>query len=155
MTAETEEGTGSVLSIARLPSPDPGQRAMAHPAGAPRLASLASPPPASSAKKIRLATLETPTLETPKGSSLSLDPDSRTAIYDIAARTVYMPDGRRPAMRPQVAGNEISAPFGKHTVRAYSAGRSPDWLKSKNPASPVVRREADEDWGISDLSNGA
>jgi hypothetical protein len=93
MTAETEEGTGSVLRIARLPSPDPGQRAMAHPTvgrSAPRLASLASPPPASSAKKIRLATLETP-----KGPSLSLDPDSRTAIYDITARTVYMPDGRR------------------------------------------------------------
>ena len=50
----------------------------------------ASPPPASSAKKIRLATFETP-----KGSSLSLDRDSRTAIYDITARTVYMPDGRR------------------------------------------------------------
>jgi hypothetical protein len=93
MTAETEEGTGSVLRIASLPSPDPGQRAMANPAvgrSAPRLASLASPPPASSAKKIRLATLETP-----KGSSLSLDRDSRTAIYDITARTVYMPDGRR------------------------------------------------------------
>ena len=26
---------------------------------------------------------------------MSLDPDSRTAIYDITARTVYMPDGRR------------------------------------------------------------
>jgi hypothetical protein len=91
--AETEEGTGSVPRIARLPSPDPGQRAMAHPAlgrSAPRLASLASAPPASSAKKIRLAILETP-----KGSSLSLDPGDRTAVYDITARTVYMPDGRR------------------------------------------------------------
>jgi hypothetical protein len=28
----------------------------------------------------------------------------------------------------------------------YSAGRSPDWLKSKNPASPAVKREAEEDW---------
>ncbi len=93
MTADTEEGTGSVLRIARLPSPDPGRRAMGHPVVAPRPASLAAPPPASSAKKIRLATLGTPTLETPKG--LSLDPDSRTAIYDITARTVYMPDGRR------------------------------------------------------------
>ena len=90
MTAETEEGTGSVLRIARLPSPDPGQRAMAHPAGGRSAPRLASPPPASPAKKIRLASLETP-----KGSSLSLDPDSRTAIYDITARTVYMPDGRR------------------------------------------------------------
>ena len=54
MTAETEKSAGSALRIARLPSPDPRQRAMAHPAvgrSAPRLASLASPPPASSAKK--------------------------------------------------------------------------------------------------------
>jgi bifunctional non-homologous end joining protein LigD len=29
----------------------------------------------------------------------------------------------------------------------YSAGRSPDLLKSKNPNSPAVRREAEEDWG--------
>jgi Tlde1 domain len=92
MTAETE-GTGSVPSIVRLPSPDPGQLATAHPAAgrsAPRLASLASPPPANPAKKIRLASLEMP-----KGSSWSLDPDGRTAVYDISARTVYMPDGRR------------------------------------------------------------
>jgi Tlde1 domain len=91
MTAETE-GTGSVPNIARSPSPDPGQHEMAQPAvgrSAPRLASLASAPPAP-AKKIRLASLEMP-----KGSSWSLDPDSRTAIYDITARTVYMPDGRR------------------------------------------------------------
>ena len=27
------------------------------------------------------------------------------------------------------------------------SGRSPDWLKSKNPACEVVRREAEEDWG--------
>ena len=29
----------------------------------------------------------------------------------------------------------------------YSSGRSPDWLKFKNPAAPAVRREADKDWG--------
>jgi hypothetical protein len=89
MTAETEESMGSVLRIARLPSPDPRQLAMAHPAVRPRLASPASPPPASP-KRVRLAALQTA-----NGSSLSLDPDSRTAIYDITARTVYMPDGRR------------------------------------------------------------
>jgi hypothetical protein len=26
-------------------------------------------------------------------------------------------------------------------------GRSPDWLKMKNPAAPAVSREAEEDWG--------
>jgi bifunctional non-homologous end joining protein LigD len=29
----------------------------------------------------------------------------------------------------------------------YRSGRSPDWLKLKNPAAPAVRREAEEDWG--------
>ena len=29
----------------------------------------------------------------------------------------------------------------------YPSGRSPDWLKMKNPACEAVRREAEEDWG--------
>jgi bifunctional non-homologous end joining protein LigD len=29
----------------------------------------------------------------------------------------------------------------------YSSGRSPHWIKSKNPNAPAVRREAEEDWG--------
>ena len=29
----------------------------------------------------------------------------------------------------------------------YRSGRSPDWLKSKNPSAPAVRREAEEDCG--------
>jgi hypothetical protein len=28
----------------------------------------------------------------------------------------------------------------------YRSGRSPDWVKFKNPAAPAVRREAEEDW---------
>jgi ATP-dependent DNA ligase len=37
----------------------------------------------------------------------------------------------------------VSKRLGSH----YRAGRSPDWLKFKNPAAPAVRREAEEDWG--------
>jgi ATP-dependent DNA ligase len=29
----------------------------------------------------------------------------------------------------------------------YRSGRSPDWLKMKNPDAPPVKREAEEDWG--------
>ena len=29
----------------------------------------------------------------------------------------------------------------------YQSGRSRHWLKSKNPASEAVRREAKEEWG--------
>ena len=28
----------------------------------------------------------------------------------------------------------------------YKAGRSKDWLKTKNPAAPAVRRLEEEDW---------
>jgi len=35
----------------------------------------------------------------------------------------------------------------KRKQSTYRSGRSPDWLKFKNPASEAVRREEEEDWG--------
>jgi DNA-binding beta-propeller fold protein YncE len=35
----------------------------------------------------------------------------------------------------------------KRKASSYRSGRSPDWLKSKNPACAAVQREAKEDWG--------
>ena len=35
----------------------------------------------------------------------------------------------------------------KRKASPYRSGRSPDWIKSKNPACDAVRREAKEDWG--------
>src|SRR6266404_6218358 len=35
----------------------------------------------------------------------------------------------------------------KRKTSSYRSGRSPDWLKSKNPNAPAVKREAEEDWG--------
>jgi bifunctional non-homologous end joining protein LigD len=29
----------------------------------------------------------------------------------------------------------------------YRSGRSPNWVKVKNPKAPAVKREAEEDWG--------
>jgi ATP-dependent DNA ligase len=29
----------------------------------------------------------------------------------------------------------------------YRSGRSPDWLKFKNPDAPAAKRETEEDWG--------
>jgi hypothetical protein len=93
--AEPEEGARNVLNYARLPSPDPGEHAIAQPAtgrSAPKLATTTSSPPASAARK-RVATAEAS-----KDSISPVSPveqDSRTAIYDIAARTVYLPNGRR------------------------------------------------------------
>jgi ATP-dependent DNA ligase len=33
------------------------------------------------------------------------------------------------------------------TRSRYRSGRSPDWLKFKNPAAQAVKQEAEEDWG--------
>ena len=35
----------------------------------------------------------------------------------------------------------------KRKGSTYRSGRSPDWLKSKNPACAAVKRETEEDWG--------
>jgi bifunctional non-homologous end joining protein LigD len=35
----------------------------------------------------------------------------------------------------------------KRLGSAYRSGRSPHWIKVKNPKAPTVRREAEEDWG--------
>ncbi len=34
----------------------------------------------------------------------------------------------------------------KHRDRSYRAGRSPHWVKVKNPASPAMTRAAEVDW---------
>jgi len=35
----------------------------------------------------------------------------------------------------------------KRKDSAYRSGRSPDWLKMKNPTCAAVKREEEEDWG--------
>jgi hypothetical protein len=90
--AAPEEGASNMLNYARLPSPEPGEHAIAQAASVrsvPKLAPTALSPPESPARK-RVATAEAS-----KHSISPADDDSRTAIYDIAARTVYLPNGRR------------------------------------------------------------
>ena len=40
----------------------------------------------------------------------------------------------------------VSGPM--RTMSPCRSGRSPEWLKSKNPACEAVRRGAEEDWGM-------
>jgi bifunctional non-homologous end joining protein LigD len=35
----------------------------------------------------------------------------------------------------------------KRLESRYRCERSPDWLKTKNPDAPAVKREPEEDWG--------
>jgi ATP-dependent DNA ligase len=44
-------------------------------------------------------------------------------------------------------GNDLTRLFPRITEAvAYRSGRSPDWIKLKNPKAPAVKREAEEDW---------
>jgi Protein of unknown function (DUF2778) len=87
-TAEMEDGADNL----RLTSPDPGGRAIALPAvarSASKLAPVAQSPLAGAAKKrVRTADLS-------KEWTSPADADSHTAIYDIVAHVVYLPNGRR------------------------------------------------------------
>ena len=42
---------------------------------------------------------------------------------------------------------EADGPLSKRKDSPYRSGRSPDSLKSKNPACAAVKREEEEDWG--------
>jgi hypothetical protein len=45
-------------------------------------------------------------------------------------------------------GNVRFAPLvGAKRTSISVVGRSRHWIKSKNPAAPAVKREAEEDWG--------
>ena len=83
---ETEEPANAVP----LPLPNPGARAAPRHAvaqSAPGPVQLASLAPAASKKPVRTASLED-TIPSP-------DADTRTAIYDISAHRVYLPNGQR------------------------------------------------------------
>jgi bifunctional non-homologous end joining protein LigD len=38
----------------------------------------------------------------------------------------------------------------KRRSSRYQSGRTPHWLKFKNPNAPAAKREAEEDWGNND-----
>jgi hypothetical protein len=97
----TSPSTNSVA----LPQPRPAKYAMARsPVGqaAPQVAA-ATPPPTPIAEK------RVTSPQTENKSMLLPGPDSRTAVYDIAAHTVYLPNGERLEAHSGL-GNELDDP---------------------------------------------
>src|SRR4051794_6301832 len=47
---------------------------------------------------------------------------------------------------PHACKMGVEGIFSKRFGTRLPFGRSPDWLKFKNPEAPAVRREAEEDW---------
>jgi len=82
-------GPGNTMLLQQL---NFGEHAERNPPGA-RPAS--EPVPVTTSKLVSLPEERLNTAAASTGLSLPLDADSRTAIYDIAARTVYLPNGHR------------------------------------------------------------
>jgi len=54
----------------------------------------------------------------------------------------------RPAFLKRRAAELVARAQGQRRLGSrYRSGRSPDWLKFKNPEAPAVKREAEEEWG--------
>jgi bifunctional non-homologous end joining protein LigD len=51
-----------------------------------------------------------------------------------------------PALFKQACKMSIEGIVSKHRDRAYRAGRSPHWIKVKNPSSPAMVRAKEVDW---------
>jgi len=73
-------------------------------------------------------------------------------------RTLPQPDGERVRLNEHLEHQDGMVVFqhackmglegivSKRLGSRYRSGRSPDWLKFKNPQAPAVRRVAEEDW---------
>ncbi len=113
-TTEMEERADRVVLL----SPDTGGHATARPApgrSAPQVAAVTSTTPSGSAKK-RL-----PATDISTDSNAPSDADSHTAIYDIVAHTVYLPDGRRLEAHSGLGGYMDNARY----VNAKGRGATP------------------------------
>jgi bifunctional non-homologous end joining protein LigD len=56
-------------------------------------------------------------------------------------------EGDGPTVFAHACNMGLEGIVSKHKASTYRSGRSPDWLKCKNPACEAVKREAEEDWG--------
>src|SRR5262245_14881517 len=73
----------------------------------------------------------------------------RRAMSGLASTSTSKPTGR-PCL-PTPAKKGLEGIVSKRKDSPYRSGRSPDWLKSKNPACEAVRRE----WKIGGAKGGA
>jgi bifunctional non-homologous end joining protein LigD len=91
------------------------------------------------------------------GDDLRRDPlDIRKAtLASLLARTAqggirfndHMEEVDGPTLFQHACKMGLEGIVSKRKDSRYSSGRSPHWIKSKNPNAPAVKREAEEDWG--------
>jgi ATP-dependent DNA ligase len=69
------------------------------------------------------------------------------ARHRACAFNKHLYEGDGPTVFAHACKMGLEGIVSKRKDSAYRSGRSPDWLKMKNPAVPAVKREAEEDWG--------
>jgi bifunctional non-homologous end joining protein LigD len=70
---------------------------------------------------------------------------TRSAHFGIVRNEHYEGDGEIVFKHACKLGCE--GIVSKRLGSLYRSGRSPNWVKVKNPKAPAVKREAEEDWG--------
>jgi hypothetical protein len=65
----------------------------------------------------------------------------------LATRTSW-PEFQKPETSREACKFGCEGIVSKRLGSAYRRGRSPHWVKVKNPNAPAVTREAEEDWGL-------
>jgi ATP-dependent DNA ligase len=68
-------------------------------------------------------------------------------LASLLARAAHLEEQDGPLVFAHACKLGLEGIVSKRRSSPYRSGRSPDWIKSKNPAAPAVRREAEEDWG--------
>jgi hypothetical protein len=67
--------------------------------------------------------------------------------YDVLEDGVIVGPHFKVPIAPKGSTVDFERIVSKRKGSPYRSGRSPDWLKMKNPDAPAVKREAEEDWG--------
>ena len=71
---------------------------------------------------------------------------SMPAKADLGLRFNEHMEGDGPTVFAHACKMGLEGIVSKRKDSPYRSGRSPDWLKMKNPTAPAVKREAEEDW---------
>jgi hypothetical protein len=83
-----------------------------------------------------------------EGGHTREEPDAIIERAPATAREAKGGNGAAAASVPlRVARLGLEGIVSKRKDSRYRSGRSPDWINSKNPNAPAVKREAEEDWG--------
>jgi bifunctional non-homologous end joining protein LigD len=81
--------------------------------------------------------------------------ERRAALASVLARAApglrfneHMEEADGPLVFQHACKLGLEGIVSKRRNSSYRSGRSPDWIKSKNPHPPTLKREAEEDWAL-------